>query len=115
MKFVEPHVVVSLRPALLVEVDPEDENRVDELRVAEVVPAEVVLRTDWIDPRGSRARRPAAERHAHDLSRKAALDELGARRAPAVQPRVVERAFLEAGALRRDLAHVRAIELARHE
>src|SRR2546428_581329 len=49
------------------------------------------------------------------LPREPALDELRARRGPAIEPRVVERALLEAGPLRADLAEVRAVELARGE
>src|SRR2546430_3521936 len=60
VEFVEPHVVVSEWPPLLVEIDPENKDGVDELRVAEVVPAEVVLRSHRNDPRPTGTGRPAA-------------------------------------------------------
>src|SRR4051812_31326167 len=112
VELVQANVVVADRPALLLEVDPEDEDRVDELGVAEVVAAEVILRADWVDPRRPRPRRPAAERRAHDLPGEATVHEFRTRGRPAVEPRVVERALLEARAFRRDRTHVGTIELA---
>src|SRR5439155_23420183 len=112
---VQAHLIVSDWPALLVEVDAEHEYGVDELGVAEVVPAELVLRSDRIDPRRTWTRGPAAEGDTQDLSREPAFHELGPRRGPTVEARVVERAPLEARALRAYLAKVRAVELAGRE
>jgi len=115
MELVEPHVVVPLRPALLAQINAKHEHRVDQLRIPEVVASKFILRTDRIDPGGTWTRRPSAERDAHYLAGEAAFDELSPRRSPAVEARVVERTLLEARSLGRDVAHVRAVELARHE
>src|SRR2546423_950591 len=112
MELVEPHIVVALWPALLAEIDSEHEDRVDELGVAEVVSAEIVLRPDRVDSRRAGTRRPATERDAHDLAGEAAVDELSPRRGPAVEPRIVERTLLEARALGHDLTEVGSVELA---
>src|SRR5438309_2034673 len=115
MELVEPHVVVTHRPALLVEIDPEHEHRVDELCIAKVVASEFVLRPHWVNPGRARTGGPAREGHADDLPREAALDELRARWSPTVELGVVKRALLEPGSLGADLAKVRAVELARRE
>src|SRR5438132_626430 len=115
VEFVEPHVVVSEWPPLLVEIDPEHEDGVDQLRVAEVIPAEVVLRSHRIDPRRTGTGGPAAESDTQDLSREAAFHELGPRRRPPVETGIVERALLEACSLGAYLTKVRAVELAGRE
>src|SRR5213593_1197086 len=109
---VEPHIVFTGGPELRIEIDPEHEDGVQELRAAEVVPAELVACSRRIDPLRARARGPPRERHVGERSGEPAPDELRARGRPAVEPRVVEDAALEARALGARVAQIRFLETA---
>src|SRR2546428_11945765 len=112
MDAVDDDVVVARRPGLRADVDPVHEDRIHEVGVREVVPAEGVRGAGWIETLDTRAPGPAVERHAAEAPAEPAVHELRARREPTVQIRVGEAAALEARLARAHAAKVRAVEAA---
>src|SRR3989442_5497864 len=103
------HVAVARGPALRSEVDPVGEDRVDELRVTEVVPAEFVVRARG----GGGALGGERTTHKGDAGQgagEAAVDELRDGEGLAIEARVVEGAALEARPLGPDAAEVGRVE-----
>src|SRR3989441_5409592 len=105
-------VAVARGPALRVEIDPVREDRVDELGVTEVVPAEFVVRARRVGRRALGDGRTAHEGDACQRAGEAAVDELRDGEGLAVEARVVEGAALEARALGPDAAEARRGESA---
>ena len=101
---------ISLRAASSRRTNPKNEDGVDELGVAEVVPAELVARSRRIDACRSLARGLSGEGDFDDLAGEAALDELSPGRRPPIELRVLEGAALESRSFGADLAEIRAVE-----
>jgi hypothetical protein len=90
----------AVGPLLLAEMDPLDEGRLVQVRLAEVVAPEVVAGPTGVQVLGGEAPGPSVEAALPDRTSKGAVDELGAGRLPLVEVRVREGTALEAGLAR---------------
>jgi hypothetical protein len=99
-----------LGPPLLPEVDPLDEDRLVQVRLAEVVAPEVVAGPTGVQVLGGEAPGPSVEAALRDRSGEGAVDELGAGRLPLVEVRVREGAALETSLARIGLRQIGVVE-----
>src|SRR5260221_9626144 len=107
---IERHVLGTIGPGLLVDVDAVDERDTDELRLSKVVSRERVHDPLRVEVRRVRAPRTAVEARVHDASGEPAVDELRGERLPRVDLRTVEGAALEARLARTNAGEVGVIE-----